>query len=290
VLIDPTVVPPNRVGHTLKYTGTLSREQFNAQCTQQDPWYHSYYFDNGYCVRGEYDIGVDVGDYGFPASMAGMRVLDVGTGGGWFALLFEQLGAEVTTVDVRGYCDFDVYGRPDYPSPSAAGLEPASFDAHGNPIYNSPVSGGFWVMKRILNANARFHNSRIYDISLNMFEGRGFDLIFLGAILCHLRDPIGALMAARRVCIGELIATTPVVLGEPEGEVMPRQYLPYTELDRISWWLPNEGCFRHWFRAAGFRNPDIQQSVTLRCDVEKRSENGRVVNGNQTLRLGRAKV
>jgi protein-L-isoaspartate O-methyltransferase len=44
-----------------------------------------------------------------------MRVLDIGTGAGWFAFYFEQLGAEVVTVDARGYCDFDVYGRPGYP-------------------------------------------------------------------------------------------------------------------------------------------------------------------------------
>jgi hypothetical protein len=44
-----------------------------------------------------------------------MSVLDVGTGAWWFATHFEQLGADVTATDVRGYCDFDVFGRPRYP-------------------------------------------------------------------------------------------------------------------------------------------------------------------------------
>jgi hypothetical protein len=123
-----------------------------------------------------------------------------------------------------------------------------------------------------------------------MFKGRRFDLVFMGALLCHLRDPIGALMAARTVCESRIIVSTPVVLGEPEGEVMPRQYLPYTEIDRISWWLPNEACFRHWFLAAGFRSVDVSRSITLRGDIEHRDSSGRVHNENQTHRVAHAKI
>ena len=42
--------------------------------------------------------------------MTTMSVLDIGTGSGWFATYFEQRGAQVTTIDARGYSDFDVYG------------------------------------------------------------------------------------------------------------------------------------------------------------------------------------
>src|SRR5437667_9151517 len=97
--------------YRLHFTGDLTDAQFKEKCAQQEPWYHSYYFDNGYEVRRDYNIGADILDYGFPNSMAGMKVLDLGTGGGWFAFYFEQLGAEVVTVDAHGYCDFDVYGR-----------------------------------------------------------------------------------------------------------------------------------------------------------------------------------
>jgi SAM-dependent methyltransferase len=276
--------------HRLRFTGSASAEEFRAACDRQRWWYHSYYFDNGMEVRGDYNIGADVADYGFPASLTGTRVLDLGTGGGWFALYFEQQGAEVFTVDARGYCDFDVYGRYYYPRVESEGRDPDRFDEGGNPIYDSPVSGAFWTMKEILSSRVRFVNSRIYDIRPEMFGRRRFDLVFIGALLCHLRDPIGALQAARRLCDGQLIASTPVVLGEPEGEVLPRQYLPYTGIDNITWWLPNEACFRHWFLAAGFRTVDISRTVTLRCDVEHRDETGRVVNADQQLRVGIALV
>jgi hypothetical protein len=167
---------------------------------------------------------------------------------------------------------------------------PDRFDEHGAPIYYSAVSGAFWVMKDLLKSSVQYKNSRVYDIRPDLFGCRSFDLVFMGAILCHLRDPIGALMAARRVCSGQIIATTPVVIGEPEGEVLPRQYLPYTDLDAISWWLPNEACFRHWFKAAGFQDVNVDTSITLRCDVPHTDERGRVVNGDQILRVGRARV
>src|SRR4030095_2494922 len=102
----------------------------------------------------------------------------------------------------------------------------------GEPIYFSSVSPGFWTMKDILGSRVRFRNARVYDIGPALFSEK-FDLVFLGAILCHLRDPIGALMAARSVCRHRVMASTPVVLGETESDVLPRQYLPYTNVDRI---------------------------------------------------------
>jgi SAM-dependent methyltransferase len=279
--------PPDH--HLLHFTGAVEPAEFATRCAEVPWWYHSFYFDNGLNVRGDYDIGADIHRYGFPESMEGMRVLDIGTGSGWFAFYFEQLGAEVVTVDARGYCDFDMYGRPFYGSIDQENRAPDRIDDDGTPVYYSPVSRGFWTMKEMLRSTVRFRNARVYDLTPQIFGGKKFDLVFLGAILCHLRDPIGALMAARTVCKHRVIASTPVVLGETEAEVLPRQYLPYTSDDKISWWLPNEACFRHWFSAAGFMGVDVSRHVNLKCDVP-RYENGKMTNGDQVLRVGTAFV
>jgi hypothetical protein len=100
--------------HLLKFTGTCDRAVFETLCAQQDFWYHSYYFDNGFIQRDDYNIGLDIEGYGFPPSMRGMTVLDVGTGSGWFAAYFEQLGAAVTTIDLRGLCDWDIFNPTIY--------------------------------------------------------------------------------------------------------------------------------------------------------------------------------
>ncbi len=281
-------VRPSVPRHRLRFSATMGPEEFASRCGGNPWWYHSYYFDNGFTVRGDYDIGAHIGDYGFPLSLEGLQVLDIGTGGGWFAFYFEQLGAEVVTVDARGYCDFDVYGRAGYRAVDWNGRLPDRVDEDGAPVYFSPVSRGFWIMKDLLGSRVRYQNARVYDISPALFGGRKFDLVFLGAVLGHLRDPIGALMAARSVCKHRVVATVPVV-DEPQSDTVPRQYLPHTQVDRISWWVPNEACFRHWFLAAGFLGADVSHSVTLRSDVP-REKDGRRANNDQILRVGTAFV
>jgi hypothetical protein len=128
--------------HLLKFTGNCSEAQFKQKCSEHDFWYHSFYFDNGFNQKGDYDIGRNINAYKFPADMSGMKVLDLGTGSGWFATYFEQLGAEVTTVDARGYSDFDVWGRPIYPDIMDEKAQPDRI-IDDKPIYYSPVSKGF---------------------------------------------------------------------------------------------------------------------------------------------------
>ena len=107
-----------RMPTRLVFTGDCDHSTFLTACAAHPEWYHSFYFDNGYEVRGSYDIGRDIDDYGFPDDMRGWRVLDVGCGSGWFSFFFEQRGATVTAIDTRGYADFDVYGPADYLAPA----------------------------------------------------------------------------------------------------------------------------------------------------------------------------
>src|SRR5262249_24777334 len=83
-VLSPRVLT-NQPHMKLKFTGTCDPREFRARCKEQDYWYHSYYFDNCFTQRGDYDIGHDVAGYGFPQNLEGMSVLDVGTGSGWFA-------------------------------------------------------------------------------------------------------------------------------------------------------------------------------------------------------------
>lgn len=109
----------------------------------------------------------------------------------------------------------------------------------------------------------------------------------MGAILLHLRDPIGALMAARSVCADRLVATTRVIDGDdddtPRMQLMP----PWAE-----WWFPNVSCYRRWLEDAGFGAVDVSGSVTLTAEVSVPSTDipGQVRNAHQRLRLADAHV
>ncbi|HEV2310600.1 MAG TPA: methyltransferase domain-containing protein [Acidimicrobiia bacterium] len=252
----------------MHYSSDLSREEFERRCRRQPFWYHSYYFDNGFEVRGDYNIGPDIASYGFPDDLAGATVLDIGTGAGWFAHYFHQRGAVVTAVDVRGPMDYDAFGV--FERPGGMGARPPDrLDADGQPIYFSPSSGAFWLMRDLLGADIGFKNARATDVCPDLFGGQRFDLVFLGALLCHVRDPIGALMAARSVCAGQVVASTLVDVWDTSSDAAAR--LMWTQPSAVGWWFPNLACYREWFLAAGFRDPDVSRQVSLRADRPRES-------------------
>lgn len=274
-----------RQTHRLRFTGSCSAEEFERRCAEHDFWYHSFYFTNGFARRGEYDVGRDVADYCFPEPMAGMSVLDIGTGSGWFATYFEQQGAEVTTVDSRRYVDFDVrgrYERGELPEDSAD-----RFDEEGKRVWYSPVSAGFWIMKDLLGLKARFLNARVYDVSPRLFGGQRFDLVFMGSLLMHVRDPIGALMAARSVCRGLLVTNALVTAGDESGT--PTMELINSERDKLNWWRPNRACLSGMLQAAGFRDVDVSRTVTLTTDHPFTDWKGNRTGADQTLYLVHAR-
>lgn len=250
----------------LKYTGACEQSEFIQRCAEHDFWYHSYYFDNGFEVRGDYDIGNDIQNYHFPSDMQGMSVLDIGTGSGWFATYFEQAGANVTTVDARGYCDFDVFGRYSVPDVSTEKMVPDRLSDDGSPLYYSPVSKGYWIMKELLGLKARYINSRVYDICPETFNGKKFDLVFMGSLLMHLRDPVGALMAARSVCNDRLIANSLVPPAHILEDFPVMEFINNTD-DKVNWWRPNRNCLSAMARSAGFVDVSIDNNVNITADT-----------------------
>ena len=276
--------------YSLKFTGTCGRAEFDARCAEHDFWYHSFYFDNGFVQHGDYDIGRDIEGYGLPSDLSGMSVLDVGTGSGWFATYFEQLGADVTTVDVRGFCDMDVFTRPGYPDISTERNGPDRVSQDGRAIYYSAVSKGFWIMKELLGLRAEYVNARIYDLHPSLFNGKRFDLVFLGAVLMHLRDPIGALMAAHSVCKHQVIANSLKSAQEENSSRALMELMADLHDDQLAWWMPNKLCLQAWFRGAGFRSVSVNRTINLTIDEPHYGEYGCTGAGNQTLYLAEAFV
>ena len=282
--------------------------KFKTELTKQEVesklngirFYHSFEFENGAYIPGDWNITVDLKDYKFPKSMKGMKVLDIGPASGWFSFYFESLGADVTVVETRGYQDFDVYGVWSYSDPEKIKSKEDKILADGKKIYLGPVSESFWAVHEVLNSNVKWVNGRVYEVSPELFDGEAFDFVFMGSLLPHLRDPIGALRAARSVCKDTLYATASTwldlykrphmgllfYLRDPLGALRaarsvckdylyttaskwfyhdeyqhPIMVLPYTDIDKISWWLPNKACYEHWFKAAGFSAVDVENLV-----------------------------
>ena len=77
------------------------------------PWYHTIDVAPGLATPGEYDLRPVAQRIPLPASLAGLRCLDVGTHDGFWAFEMEKRGAaEVLAIDLDDLTALDWPGPP----------------------------------------------------------------------------------------------------------------------------------------------------------------------------------
>jgi tRNA (mo5U34)-methyltransferase len=150
----------------------------------------------------------------------GMRVLDIGCWDGLFSFEAEKLGAaEVYATDL-------VSQRP----------------------YGQPT---FAFAKRVLKSEVKyFPNISVFDVeSLGI---RDFDLVLFMGIYYHLRDPLRAFTALRRVLReGGHILVEGAVLDQP-GCHADFYYKHAYFGDYSNWFVPTVECLRQWIESTYF--------------------------------------
>ena len=200
-------------------------------------WYHTLELAPGVETPGWNDTRPIVDRLGLAPSLAGLRCLDVGTFDGFWAFEMERRGAsEVVAIDIL---DPD---RWDWPLDS----EPEVVAAVG---HRKAGGRGFEIARRELGSSVRRLERSVYD--LDEAEVGRFDLIFLGSLLVHLRDPVRALERLRAVCAGTMIVMDGIDLLL--SLVLPRR--PVATLDgsgRPWWWTPNQAGLARLIEAGGF--------------------------------------
>src|SRR5205085_4404120 len=108
----------------------------------------------------------------------------------------------------------------------------------------------FDVAHRALGSKVERKNISVHDVTPG--DVGTFDFAFIGTLLHHLRDPVGALLALRRVVTGELIVSS--VFSVSRSVLFPRspaaEYLP---LDLPAFWtIPNVVGLRRQVAVAGW--------------------------------------
>ncbi len=200
-------------------------------------WYHTLELPHGVVTPGWLDHRTIVGRVSLPSSLAGKRCLDVGTFNGFWAFELERRGAaEVVAIDVLDP------RRWDWPV--------GSDDATVAAIASRMAGGkGFEIAREALGSRVKRVDRSVYDLDERDL-GR-FDLVYLGSLLLHLRDPVGALQRIRAVCSGTLVVVDGIDL--PLSLTKPR--LPVAYLDgrgRPWWWYPNLTALARLVESGGF--------------------------------------
>ena len=200
-------------------------------------WYHTLEVAPGVLTPGWFDTRGVAERLPLPRDLAGRRCLDIGTFDGFWAFEMERRGAaEVVAIDVLDPVDWD------WPSTGGPSVR-AALGARKR------GGAGFRVAHRALESRVEHREVSVYDLD-EARVGR-FDFVYLGSLLLHLRDPIGALMRVRGVCRGELL----VVDNHALLLTALFRRTPVARLDargRPWWWQANVAALGRMLEAAGF--------------------------------------
>src|SRR3954452_16907504 len=210
-------------------------------------WYHTLELAPGVVTPGWFDLRPLAPKLPWPA-LDGLRCLDVGTFDGFWAFEMERRGAaEVVAVDLLDPRSWD------WPFGSGA-------DAVDQIGERKRAGVGFEVASAALSSRVPRHDMSVYDLSP---EAVGtFDFIYVGSLLLHLRDPVGALQRVREVCRGTLLLVDAIDLSLTARH--PRR--PVASLDghgRPWLWKPNAAALVRMVEAAGFQVLDRPQRVLM---------------------------
>jgi tRNA (mo5U34)-methyltransferase len=209
-------------------------------------WYHTLELAPDLVTPGWLDHRPVVGRVPLPASLAGRRCLDVGTFNGFWAFEMERRGSsEVIAIDVLDPREWD------WPVGSAESTVRALAE-------RLAAGDGFQIAADQLRSNVRRIELSVYDLD-QAAVGR-FDLVYVGSLLVHLRDPVRALERIRSICAGTLI----VVDGVDLSLTLRSPRLPTARLDargRPWWWYPNLAGLARIVEAGGFEL--VQRPRTL---------------------------
>ncbi|MGI8802056.1 MAG: class I SAM-dependent methyltransferase [Solirubrobacteraceae bacterium] len=200
-------------------------------------WYHTMELAPGVVTPGYFDTRPVAARLPMPARLDGLRCLDIGTFDGFWAFEMERRGAaEVVAADILDE------RRWDWP----AVVEPAHYAA----ITERKGGGdGFAIAAAALASRVERLDLSVYDLDPDV-HGM-FDLVYLGSLLLHLRDPIGALERVRTVVRGQLLSVD--AFSVPLTLIAPRRPTLRLEPGGRPYWLkPSLAGLRELIVRAGF--------------------------------------
>ena len=192
-----------------------------------------------------WDLRRTIDDYLGRFDFRGKRALDVGTASGFLSFEMEKRGAEVVSFDMGSSADWQLVPF------GAKGFDLAKMRAIVDKAVE-PTRNSYWLAHRLLQSRARAYYGDIYNIPDAIGQ---FDVVLLGMVLPHLREPFYALAQNARLSRDAVIITqqAPKIPGPfacfiPKASMDPNSLASYN-----SWWVFSEDCLREMLAVLGFK-------------------------------------
>lgn len=197
-------------------------------------FYHAMDLPDGREVKAAsyWDLRGRFGDYTGHVDLSGKRFLEIGAASGFVSFEAERRGAEVVSFDME---------RPE----QRQFIPGQGSDLHATATAIEQLKNAYWLAHASHRSRARAYYGDIYDMSDDLGS---FDIVFLGQVLVHLRDPLRAIEQAAHRCTDTLIIT----------EGMYRSWRPALRFIGAlpgtydGWWLASPKLYRQWLGLLGF--------------------------------------
>ncbi|SEC19471.1 tRNA (mo5U34)-methyltransferase [Rhizobiales bacterium GAS188] len=200
----------------VKEIGPVTLDEAKILVAEVAHWHHAFEIYPGLVTPGTYDPTFLLDKTQLPADLRGLRVLDIGTCDGFFALQLARRGANVVAIDYRGKRDH-----------------------------------GYYVMERLNPVQIEYHRMNVYELS-DKDLGQ-FDIVLFMGVLYHLPDMLRALHLIRRCCRGTLFVETHSENDFCRDIAAARYYRGSTLAnDHTNFWAPNRLCVLDMLHDAGF--------------------------------------
>jgi SAM-dependent methyltransferase len=201
-------------------------------------------------VGGQWDLRQTIDAYLGGFDFRGKRALDVGAASGFLTFEMEKRGASVVSFDIGEDVDWDI-----------APYSPFGFDVAqaraSKREWRERLVNSYWLAHRVLGSSARVFYGDIYALP----EGLGtFDVVVLGSVLLHLRDPFQALLSVSRLSRDSIIISD----HHFESPTPVMEFVPDLKARIVdTWWRISERCMSAMLAAVGFDPPTITRADHL---------------------------
>jgi SAM-dependent methyltransferase len=189
-----------------------------------------------------WDLRNTIDDYLGYFDFRGKRVLDVGPASGYLTFEMEKRGAQVVS--------FDMDDSRNWQLVPFQGLNSSKLRSDLQKELDQ-IRNSYWLAHRLLNSRAQVYYGDIYNIPDEIGQ---FDVVVLGMVLPHLRDPFHALAQTSRLTRDAVIVTQQappdpraIAFFIPNAQMKPDDMESYR-----AWWVFSEGCFREMLGILGF--------------------------------------
>jgi SAM-dependent methyltransferase len=203
-------------------------------------FYHTIDLPGRGVIDGQWDLRNRISDYTGGIELAGKRVLDIGTASGFLTFEMEKQGADVVSFEAdcgERVHKLPVHGSKQVTHPEASTQEISEFLVR--------LRNSYWMAHKALGSKAQAVYGDVYALPKTIGL---FDVVVVGQILIHLRDPLAALTSIASQCRDILVLTEGFVstderIAELAGSVEGPDWM---------WWQWSIGTASEVLRMLGF--------------------------------------